>query len=56
MDLGTVRKKLADSVYEDPEEVHADVKLMLNNCFVYNPSSHEVTKMGKKLDIVFDKR
>merc|ERR1711957_760117 len=29
---------------------------MLSNCFVYNPSSHEVTKMGKKLDIAFDKR
>ena len=56
MDLGTVRKNLNDGLYHEPEEVHADVKLMFSNCFIYNPATHDVTKMGKKLDLVFDKR
>ena len=56
MDLGTIRKKLANSSYEEPEEVADDVKLMFNNCFVYNPDTHEVVAMGKKLEAIFETR
>ena len=55
-DLGTIRKNMNNSIYEEPEEVHADVKLMFANCYKYNPRSHEVVRMGEKLEEVFNQR
>jgi len=56
MDLGTVKRKLDNNSYDEPEEVYNDVKLMLDNCYLYNPPTHDVVKMGKKLAVVFEKR
>lgn len=56
MDLGTMKKKLSDGKYDSYQEVEADFKLMVNNCYKYNPSSHDVVRMAKKLENVFDRR
>ena len=56
MDLGTVKKKLSEGKYDSYQDVEADFKLMVNNCYKYNPASHDVVKMAKKLENVFDRR
>lgn len=37
MDLGTVRKQLEQGVYSTPHECAADVRLIWDNCRLYNP-------------------
>lgn len=54
MDLLSIRKKLDSKVYSHPGEFDADVKLMFNNCYVYNPEGSIVYNMGKSLEAVYD--
>lgn len=37
--------------YANAEEFAADVRLMFSNCYKYNPSSHEIVYMGRKLQV-----
>ncbi|KAF3835704.1 hypothetical protein F7725_028262 [Dissostichus mawsoni] len=56
MDLGTIRKKMDEREYENTKEFAADVRLMFSNCYKYNPPSHEVVYMARKLQDVFEAR
>ncbi|XP_036372555.1 bromodomain testis-specific protein isoform X2 [Megalops cyprinoides] len=56
MDLGTIRKKMDDREYKDAQEFASDFRLMFFNCYKYNPPSHEVVAMAKKLQDVFEMR
>ncbi|KAM7410570.1 hypothetical protein PAMA_001821 [Pampus argenteus] len=56
MDLGTIRKKMDQREYANPKEFAADVRLMFSNCYKYNPPSHEVVYMARKLQDVFEAR
>jgi len=56
IDLGSVRRKLESDQYADYKDVHADVTLMFKNCYLYNPTTHSVVKMAKKLEIIAEKR
>ncbi|KAL7414368.1 Bromodomain-containing protein, partial [Mrakia frigida] len=49
MDLSTIRQNLADNYYDDPQEVHSDVKLMFKNCYLFNPPGTPVAAAGKAL-------
>ncbi|PAA54029.1 hypothetical protein BOX15_Mlig004054g1 [Macrostomum lignano] len=49
MDLSTMRKKLESGSYSEPEQFASDFRLMLDNCFKYNPSQSEVHRLGKEL-------
>ncbi|KAK1896788.1 Bromodomain testis-specific protein [Dissostichus eleginoides] len=56
MDLGNIRKKMDEREYENAKEFAADVRLMFSNCYKYNPPSHEVVYMARKLQDVFEAR
>lgn len=56
MDLGTVKRKMDDREYKTAAEFEADVRLIFTNCYKYNPPDHDVVKMGRKLQDVFEMR
>lgn len=56
MDMSTIRAKLDGREYDGPEEFAADVRLTFTNCYKYNPPEHDVVKMGRKLQEVFELR
>ncbi|XP_037530288.1 bromodomain testis-specific protein [Nematolebias whitei] len=56
MDLSTIRKKMDQREYADAKEFAADVQLMFSNCYKYNPPSHDVVCMARKLQDVFESR
>lgn len=56
MDLGTVKRKMDEREYKSAAEFGADVRLIFTNCYKYNPPDHDVVKMGRKLQDVFEMR
>ncbi|KAJ2885403.1 hypothetical protein FB639_001779, partial [Coemansia asiatica] len=55
MDLSTIKRKLDSRKYTDPSDFEADMRLMFNNCYTFNPSGTLVYDMGKELEAAFDK-
>nr|XP_046248326.1 bromodomain testis-specific protein isoform X2 [Scatophagus argus] len=56
MDLSTIRNKMDEREYGNAKQFAADVRLMFSNCYKYNPPSHEVVYMARKLQEVFEAR
>jgi bromodomain-containing factor 1 len=56
MDLATIERKLAEGDYEEPEQFEGDIRLMFNNCYLYNPPTLPVHKMGRELEKAFDEK
>merc|ERR1712141_496548 len=56
MDLSTIKRRLEADYYEEYQSVYSDVKLMFENCCLYNPPGHDVVKMAKKAEILAEKR
>uniref|UniRef100_A0A4W5LJB5 Bromodomain testis associated n=1 Tax=Hucho hucho TaxID=62062 RepID=A0A4W5LJB5_9TELE len=56
MDLGTIRKKMVEREYMDAQDFAADFRLLFSNCYKYNPPTHEVVIMARKLQDVFEER
>merc|ERR1712002_579202 len=54
MDLATVRNKMENREYSTPQEFATDVRLIFTNCYKYNPPDHDVVKMARKLQDVFE--
>ena len=54
MDFGTVTSKLKNGHYENAKEFHADVKLIFDNCFKFNPEKDDINKLGKSFQQLFD--
>jgi hypothetical protein len=54
MDISTIDKRLQSRSYSTVQDYIADVRLMLNNCFTYNPVGHPVYAMGKSVEKVFE--
>ena len=52
MDLGTVKSKFDRRVYSTPDAFAADVRQIFKNCYTYNPDTHDVVAMAKKLQQV----
>jgi len=50
------QKKLDSREYEAAQEFIEDVRLMFTNCYKYNPPEHDVVKMGRRLQEVFEQR
>jgi bromodomain-containing factor 1 len=40
--------------YQTAEEFEADVRLMLNNCFTFNPAGTDIYNFGKQLETLFE--
>ncbi|KAL5038481.1 hypothetical protein RTP6_005781 [Batrachochytrium dendrobatidis] len=56
MDLSTMRKKLDNGDYEHASEFEADMRLMLNNCYTFNPPGTDVYNLGKRLEGAFNNK
>jgi bromodomain-containing factor 1 len=54
MDLSTIRKKLDGGEYDTAQNFYDDFKLMIRNCFVFNPSGTPVNLAGQELQKLFD--
>ncbi|KAJ2656055.1 hypothetical protein IWW48_005219 [Coemansia sp. RSA 1200] len=62
MDLSTIKRRLDSSSssssssggYASADEFEADVRLMLSNCFTFNPPGTPVYLLGKDIEAVFD--
>jgi bromodomain-containing factor 1 len=55
MDLSTIRRKLDGKIYRTPDEFDADMKLMFENCYTYNPEGSPVNVIGKALEMYYNK-
>ncbi|KAJ1341955.1 hypothetical protein BSLG_003455 [Batrachochytrium salamandrivorans] len=51
MDLSTMRKKLDAGDYDNASEFEADMRLLLNNCYTFNPPGTDVYNLGKRLRV-----
>lgn len=56
MDFGTIQGKLANNQYENGDEFERDVRLVFTDCYLFNPEGNDVHAMGKKLELIFDKK
>jgi bromodomain-containing factor 1 len=54
MDLSTIKAKLKNGDYENSKEFEADIRLMFNNCYRFNPVTDPVHQMGKRLHEIFN--
>ncbi|KAG8830786.1 hypothetical protein FRC17_004244 [Serendipita sp. 399] len=56
MDMATILSKLNNSQYPDAKAFHSDFKLMIRNCFNFNPEGTPVHQAGVELNDVFDEK
>ncbi|VDM95643.1 unnamed protein product [Thelazia callipaeda] len=54
MDLGTIKRKLDAKQYATPDELRADVMLVCENCYKYNPSTDPIHQHGRALQKYFE--
>lgn len=54
MDLGTIRNKLNNNVYEKAKEFEEDVRLIFKNCYKFNPDGDLVNASGHQLEELFN--
>jgi len=56
MDLSTMRRKLDGHEYHSAQKFHDDFKLMIRNCFSFNPAGTPVNQAGIELQRLFDEK
>ena len=56
MDLATMRKKLENHEYSNASKFFDDFKLMIRNCFAFNPAGTPVNQAGIELQRLFDEK
>ncbi|RVD82395.1 uncharacterized protein DFL_006821 [Arthrobotrys flagrans] len=56
MDMSEIQRKLNHNEYNNSNEFEADIRLMFNNCYKFNPPSSPVYECGKQLEAVFDEK
>ncbi|KAJ8582239.1 Bromodomain-containing protein, partial [Rhizopogon salebrosus TDB-379] len=56
MDMSTMRKKLDAGEYPNATKFFEDFKLMIRNCFIFNPSGTPVNQAGIDLPRLFDEK
>jgi bromodomain-containing factor 1 len=56
MDLSTMRKKLESHLYLNAQKFYEDFKLMIRNCFSFNPAGTPVNQAGIELQRLFDEK
>ncbi|KAF9229668.1 Bromodomain-containing protein [Gyrodon lividus] len=56
MDLSTMRRKLENHEYSNASKFFDDFKLMIRNCFTFNPAGTPVNQAGIELQRLFDEK
>jgi bromodomain-containing factor 1 len=56
MDLSTVKKKLDAGSYSTADDFEADIRLVFQNCYLYNGAESDVSRLGRDLEAVFDRK
>jgi bromodomain-containing factor 1 len=56
MDFSTMKKRLDNKEYQTPQHFYQDFKLMIRNCFTYNPPGTVVYNAGAELQKVFEEK
>ncbi|KAF5382911.1 hypothetical protein D9757_006322 [Collybiopsis confluens] len=56
MDLSTMRRKIENHEYPSASSFYDDFKLMIRNCFTFNPAGTPVNQSGQELQRVFDEK
>ena len=54
--MTTMKKKLDAGEYATAEKFRDDFKLMIKNCFTFNPAGNPVHEAGKLLQQLFDEK
>lgn len=55
MDLGTVKSNLKSGQFDEPEEFVADLRLVFDNCILYNGENSPVSVMCKAVRGEFER-
>lgn len=56
MDLSTIRKNLESNHYSGPDEYEADIRLMLDNCKVFNGAASDMAKVANQFEDWFERK
>uniref|UniRef100_A0AAF5RW45 Bromodomain containing protein n=1 Tax=Wuchereria bancrofti TaxID=6293 RepID=A0AAF5RW45_WUCBA len=56
MDLRTIMNKLKQRLYDTPDQVIADARLIFENCRIYNEEESEIYKCANKLEQFMEER
>lgn len=56
MDLSTIRQKLEGDEYNDALQFEADVRLVIANCYAFNPPGSQVHIMGQRMEKLFNEK
>ncbi|KAI7819147.1 Bromodomain-containing protein [Gamsiella multidivaricata] len=56
MDIGSIRQKLESDQYDNAGEFEADVRLVLYNCYKFNPEGTVVNSMGRRMEQLFNNK
>ncbi|KAF9204146.1 hypothetical protein BGZ59_001225, partial [Podila verticillata] len=56
MDLSTIRQKLEGDEYNDALQFEADVRLVISNCYAFNPPGSQVHIMGQRMEKLFNEK
>ena len=56
MDLSTMRGKLDNGAYSTAEKFRDDFKLIISNCYLYNPPGTPVHQAGLELKKLFEEK
>ncbi|PWN22135.1 Bromodomain-containing protein [Microstroma glucosiphilum] len=54
--LNQIQGRLRKREYADKNDFVADMKLLFNNCYTFNPPDNEVHQMGKRTEAVFEEK
>ncbi|KAI8881340.1 Bromodomain-containing protein [Backusella circina FSU 941] len=55
MDMSAYEQKFITNQYKHEDQLAADILLMVNNCYLYNPADNPVYQAAKKIEKVFNK-
>lgn len=56
MDISTIQSRITQHQYSTAQQIFNDFKLMLNNCFTYNPPGTPVHEVGRQLERVWQEK
>lgn len=52
VNLSVIKDKMDNGVYESPDAFAADMRTMFVNCYRWSGQSSDITRMGKKLQVI----